>query len=63
MKALEDFGFMIAKKDKNDDESDGHLDEVDEEDLKAVVDDLSYDEGGEEAGEEAIKELQAKGEK
>ena len=63
---LEDFGFAVSKKkgddDDDDDDDDGGLD-LDEEDLKHVVDDLSDNEGDEEAGEEARKAMESKLEK
>jgi hypothetical protein len=58
---LEDFGFVVHKK-KQDDEEDVDP-EIDEEDLKHVVDDVSDDEGDEEAGEKARKLLEQKEEK
>lgn len=61
---LEDFGFSMGKKKKDDDDEEGEIDdELDEDDLKHVVDDLSDDEGDEEAGERARKELMKRDEK
>jgi hypothetical protein len=61
---LEDFGFSMGKKKKHDDDDEGEADdELDEDDLKHVVDDLSDDEGDEEAGERARKELMKREEK
>ena len=61
---LEDFGFTVNKKKKDDeDEDEVKADEINEDDLKHVVDDLSDDEGDEEAGEEARKKLQQQEEK
>ncbi|KAI2505893.1 hypothetical protein MHU86_8492 [Fragilaria crotonensis] len=60
---LEDFGFSMGKKKKEDDEEEEVDDELDEEDLKHVVDELSDDEGDEEAGERARKELMKREEK
>ena len=56
---LEDFGFSLNKKKKdNDDDEEQDADELDEEDLKHVVDDISDDEGDEDAGEEARLAMQ-----
>jgi hypothetical protein len=61
---LEDFGFSFKKKKIDDDEEDDiDADKLTEEDLKHVVDDVSEDEGDEEAGEAARKELEQKEEK
>ena len=61
---LEDFGFSFGNKKKNDDDvEDADADKLTEEDLKHVVDELSDDEGDEELGEAARKELQQKEEK
>jgi len=61
---LEDFGFSVANKKKDDDDAEeADADKLTEEDLKHVVDDLSDDEGDEEAGEAARKELEQKEEK
>ncbi|KAI2502833.1 hypothetical protein MHU86_11657 [Fragilaria crotonensis] len=60
---LEDFGFSMGKKKKEDDEEEEVDDELDDEDLKHVVDELSDDEGDEEAGERARKELMKREEK
>ena len=54
---LEDFGFSVGKKKKENDDDEEVDDELDEEDLKHVVDELSDDEGDEEAGDRARKEL------
>jgi hypothetical protein len=59
---LEDFGFKVHKK-KDDDDEEGVDDTLDEEDLKHVVDDLSDDEGDEDAGDAARKRLEQKEEK
>jgi hypothetical protein len=57
---LEDFGFSTHKKNKNgDDEDEDADDKLDEEDLKHVVDDVSDNEGDEEAGDAArIRQVQ-----
>ena len=61
---LEDFGFKIHKKKEDDDDEEGIDDEkLDEEDLKHVVDDVSDNEGDEEAGEAARKRMEHKEEK
>jgi hypothetical protein len=60
---LEDFGFTINKKRKDDDGDDADDLSVDEDDMKHVVDDLSDDEGDEEAGEVARKAMEKKEEK
>ncbi len=52
---LEDFGFSIKKKKQEDDDEEEHDDKLDEEDLKHVVDEVSDNEGDEEAGEVARK--------
>jgi len=59
---LEDFGFSV-KKTKGEDEEDRVDDELDEDDLKHVVDDLSDDEGDEEAGQKARKREEQREEK
>ena len=58
---LEDFGFTVKKKKDADDED--VADDMDEDDLKHVVDDLSDDEGDEDAGEKARKLMEQKEEK
>ena len=60
---MEDFGFSIKKKKDDDEEEDPANDELDEEDLKHVVDDVSDNEGDEEAGKLARKRLEQKEEK
>ena len=60
---LEDFGFSISKKKKDSEEDDGPSDEIDEDDLKHVVDDVSDDEGDEDAGRIARKRLEQREEK
>jgi hypothetical protein len=60
---LEDFGFSMGKKKKDDENEEEGDDELDEDDLKHVVDDLSDDEGDEEAGERGRKELMKREEK
>ena len=61
---LEDFGFSVTKKKKDDDDEENEADnELDEDDLKHVVDDVSDDEGDEEAGKAARKELEQREEK
>jgi hypothetical protein len=61
---LEDFGFVVSKKKNNDeDDEEKAAMEIDEEDLEHVVDDLSDNEGDEEAGEAARKVMQAREEK
>ena len=57
---LEDFGFTVHKKKKEDEENE---DDYNEDDLKGVVDDLSDDEGDEDAGERARKALEKQEEK
>jgi hypothetical protein len=56
---LEDFGFSISKKKKDDEEDDQHF-QLDEDDLKHVVDDVSDNEGDEEAGQLARQRMQQK---
>jgi hypothetical protein len=61
---LEDFGFSTHKKNKNgDDEDEDADDKLDEEDLKHVVDDVSDNEGDEEAGDAARVRQQQKEDK
>lgn len=61
---LEDFGFSFSKKKKDeDDEENPALDELDEDDLKHVVDDVSDDEGDEDAGMAARKRQEQQEEK
>jgi hypothetical protein len=60
---LEDFGFKLHKRSKQEEDEDDGNDEVDEEDLKHVVDDLSDDEGDEDAGKKARIEMQQQEEK
>lgn len=61
---LEDFGFSIKKKKTGDDEEeDPNSLEVNEDDLKHVVDDVSDGEGDEEAGRMARKRLEQREEK
>ncbi len=60
---LEDFGFSISKKNKKNDDEDHVNDQLDEEDLKHVVDDVSDGEGDEDAGRIARKRLEQQEEK
>jgi len=60
---LEDFGFSVSKKNKDDADEEPNDDEINDDDLEAVVDDLSDDEGDEEEGDKARKELERKEEK
>ena len=60
---LEDFGFVVHKKKGGDDDDDADLGEFDADDLEHVVDDLSDDEGDEQAGDKARKAMEAKEEK
>jgi hypothetical protein len=60
---LEDFGFSISKKNKNNDEEDDAPDKLDEDDLKHIVDEVSDDEGDEDAGRVARKRLEQQEEK
>ncbi|KAG7355171.1 hypothetical protein IV203_004527 [Nitzschia inconspicua] len=61
---LEDFGFTVSKKKKDDDEDEDNVDdELDEEDLKHIVDEVSDNEGDEEAGMAARRRLEAQEEK
>ena len=60
---LEDFGFSVKKKDKDGDEEDNANLELDEDDLKHVVDDVSDDEGDEDAGRKARQRQQEREEK
>jgi hypothetical protein len=57
---LEDFGFSVYKKKKEDEDIE---DEINEEDLKHVVDEVSDDEGDEDAGEKARKAMEQQEEK
>eukprot|EP00550_Attheya_septentrionalis_P013169 CAMPEP_0198305260 /NCGR_PEP_ID=MMETSP1449-20131203/57818_1 /TAXON_ID=420275 /ORGANISM="Attheya septentrionalis, Strain CCMP2084" /LENGTH=1320 /DNA_ID=CAMNT_0044007793 /DNA_START=191 /DNA_END=4150 /DNA_ORIENTATION=- len=59
---LEDFGFAVKKKNKDDDDEEAD-DVANEDDLANVVDDVSDDEGDEDAGEEGRKIQDAKEEK
>jgi len=59
---LEDFGFSISKKRKDNDDE-GPSDKIDEDDLKYVVDDVSDDEGDEDAGRVARTQLEQREEK
>jgi len=59
---LEDFGFTLDAKQKADDDEDGG-DDADEEDFENIVDDISDNEGDEEAGDIARKDLNLKEEK
>jgi len=60
---LEDFGFKVQNKEKDDDEDDDANAELNEEDLENIVDTLSDDEGDEEAGTSARLALAHKEEK
>jgi hypothetical protein len=60
---LEDFGFSISKKKKGNDDEEGPTDQLDEDDLKHVVDDVSDDEGDEDAGRLARIRLEQREEK
>jgi hypothetical protein len=60
---LEDFGFSITKKKNDDDDDDNEPDELDEDDLEHVVDDVSDNEGDEDAGRIARKRQEQKEEK
>ena len=60
---LEDFGFVVNKRKNGDDEDEDKFDEINEDDLENVVDDLSDNEGDEEAGMEARKALEQKEER
>jgi len=60
---LEDFGFSVHKKKAQDDDEDAIDDEINAEDLKHVVDDVSDDEGDEETGEKMRIALAQKEEK
>lgn len=61
---LEDFGFsLVKKKNVNDEDEDANADDLDEEDLKHVVDNISDNEGDEEAGKKARKEMEKRDEK
>jgi hypothetical protein len=60
---LEDFGFSMGMQKKDEEDEDDVGDELDEDDLKHVVDELSDDEGDEDAGEQARKDLQKREEK
>ena len=59
---LEDFGFAVNDKKKGDEEEE-EPDGIDEDDLENVVDDLSDNEGDEEAGEHARRDMAAREEK
>uniref|UniRef100_A0A7S4ADR4 DNA replication checkpoint mediator MRC1 domain-containing protein n=1 Tax=Pseudo-nitzschia australis TaxID=44445 RepID=A0A7S4ADR4_9STRA len=59
---LEDFGFSITKKNKNNDDEDTP-DDLNEDDLEHVVDDVSDGEGDEDAGMVARKQLERQEEK
>jgi hypothetical protein len=59
---LEDFGFTIGAKKKSDDDEEDN-DDIDEEDFDNVVDDLSDNEGDEEAGDRARRAFDAQLEK
>ena len=59
---LEDFGFKVKRKAAEDDDEEDD-DGIRKDDLEGVVDDLSDDEGDEQAGEEARKAMEAKEEK
>jgi len=58
---LEDFGFTVQPKKKDDDEEEN--DDADDEDFENIVDDVSDNEGDEEAGDSARKALTLKEEK
>ena len=60
---LEDFGFSISKKNKSNDDEENVDDQLDDEDLKHVVDDVSDGEGDEDAGRVARKRLEQQEEK
>ena len=60
---LEDFGFTLENKQKAGDDEDDGADEADEEDFENIVDDISDNEGDEEAGDIARKDLNLKEEK
>jgi hypothetical protein len=60
---LEDFGFLVRKTKKDDDEEENIADKLDEDDLEHIVDDVSDNEGDEEAGENARKALEQQEEK
>lgn len=60
---LEDFGFSVHKKKDKDDDEDAVDDEINADDLKHVVDDVSDDEGDEETGEKMRVAMAQKEEK
>jgi len=60
---LEDFGFTVKSKDKADDDDDQNDMAAEEEEMDAIVDEVSDNEGDEEAGEAARKTLAAQEEK
>jgi len=60
---LEDFGFTVKSKTKGDDEEENENDDGDDEDFENIVDDISDNEGDEDAGERGRQALQQKEEK
>lgn len=60
---LEDFGFTLENRQKADNDEDDGADDADEEDFENIVDDISDNEGDEEAGDIARKDLNLKEEK
>jgi hypothetical protein len=60
---LEDFGFTVSMKSKDDDNDDDANDQLDEDDLEHIVDEVSDGEGDEEAGMAARRKMEAAEEK